>query len=149
MNKSLFTSDRPDWETPPELFEAINSEFNFDLDVCASDTNHKIKNYYTIEDDALNQDWTKNRCWMNPPFGRVIGAWMEKAYKSALKGALVVCLVPARTDTKWWHDYAIKGQIRYKKGRIKFVGADSSAPFPSALIVFYPYCRKYEQVKIF
>lgn len=75
---------------------------------------------------------------MNPPYGRSIGLWMAKAYEESMRGALVVCLVPARTDTRWWHDYAMKGEIRLYKGRIRFVGAKASAPFPSAVVVFRP-----------
>lgn len=73
---------------------------------------------------------------MNPPYGRTIGAWMRKAYEESLKGAVVVCLVPARTDTAWWHDYAAKGKVRFLRGRLKFEGAKANAPFPSALVVF-------------
>ena len=73
---------------------------------------------------------------MNPPYGREIGAWMKKAYESSLQGAMVVCLVPARTDTKWWHDYAIKGEIEFIRGRLKFGKSKNSAPFPSAVVVF-------------
>ena len=75
-------------------------------------------------------------CWMNPPYGRTIGNWMKKAYESSLEGATVVCLVPARTDTGWWHNYAMKGDIEFIKGRLKFGGSKNSAPFPSAVVVF-------------
>ena len=76
---------------------------------------------------------------MNPPYGREIGTWMGKAYNSARKnGATVVCLVPARTDTKWWHTYGVRGEITYLKGRLKFGDGKNAAPFPSAVIVFRP-----------
>ena len=118
--------------TPQDFFDNLNSEFGFDTDVCAIESNAKCARYYTPEMDGLKQKWT-GVCWMNPPYGRTIGAWMRKAYTSA---ATVVCLVPARTDTRWWHDYAIKGEIRFIKGRLKFGGSKNSAPFPSAIVIF-------------
>jgi site-specific DNA-methyltransferase (adenine-specific) len=75
---------------------------------------------------------------MNPPYGREIGKWMKKAVEEWKRGNTVVCLVPARTDTAWWHDYAIKGEIRFIRGRLKFGGGKSSAPFPSAIVIFRP-----------
>lgn len=116
--------------------DECNAEFGpFDLDPCAAPDNAKCAKYFTAWDDGLAREWT-GRVWMNPPYGRTIGDWMRKAYESSLAGALVVCLVPARTDTAWWHDYAIKGQIRFIRGRLKFGGHENSAPFPSALVVF-------------
>jgi phage N-6-adenine-methyltransferase len=103
--------------------------------VCATAENAKCSRYFTIEDDGLAQEW-RGRCWMNPPYGREIGAWMAKAWSSAAAGALVVCLVPARTDTPWWHDYAIKGEVEFLRGRLKFGGHKNPAPFPSAVVVF-------------
>ena len=91
--------------------------------------------YFTEEIDGLSQEWT-GICWMNPPYGRTIGKWMKKAYDSSLTGATVVCSVPARTDTNWWHDYAMKGDVEFIKGRLKFGGSKNSAPFPSAVVVF-------------
>jgi hypothetical protein len=85
--------------------------------------------------DGLQQKW-KGVCWMNPPYGKEIKKWMKKAYESSLEGATVVCLVPSRTDTKWWHEYAMKGEIEFIKGRLKFGGSKNSAPFPSAVVVF-------------
>jgi phage N-6-adenine-methyltransferase len=108
-----------------------------ELDVCASPTNAKCPRYYTREDDGLTQPW-EGKCWMNPPYGRTIGQWMKKAYEESQRGALVVCLVPARTDTAWWHDYATKGQVAFIRGRLKFGGHVNSAPFPSATVVFMP-----------
>jgi phage N-6-adenine-methyltransferase len=108
-----------------------------ELDVCASATNAKCPRYYTRDDDGLAQPWD-GKCWMNPPYGRAIGQWMKKAYEESQRGALVVCLVPARTDTAWWHDYATKGQVTFIRGRIKFGGHVNSAPFPSATVVFLP-----------
>jgi phage N-6-adenine-methyltransferase len=131
-----FSSKTDLWETPQNTFDALAVEFGpFDLDVCATSENAKCQRYYTREDDGLAQSW-EGVCWMNPPYGREIKAWMRKAYEASRNGATVVCLVPARTDTAWWHDYAMKGQIRFLRGRLKFGGAANSAPFPSEVVVF-------------
>ena len=132
-----FTSKKDDCETPQALFDELNSEFGFILDVCADNLNTKCTQYFSRSTDGLPQTW-HGTCWMNPPYGREIGKWMAKAHESSLEGVTVVCLVPARTDTKWWHEYAMRGEIRYLKGRLKFGNAKNSAPFPSAIIVFRP-----------
>lgn len=132
-----FSSKTSDWETPQDFFDRLNSEFHFELDVCASPENAKCPRYFTPEEDGLKQKWT-GVCWMNPPYGREIGRWVKKAYESAQEGATVVCLLPARTDTSWWHDYCMKGEIRFIRGRLKFGGAKHPAPFPSAVVVFRP-----------
>jgi phage N-6-adenine-methyltransferase len=103
--------------------------------VCADDHNAKCKRYFTKEQDGLVQNW-QGSVWCNPPYGKEIGKWLKKAYESYLDGARVVLLVPARTDTAWWHDYAMKGEIRFIRGRLKFGDSKNSAPFPSAVIVF-------------
>ena len=126
-----------DWATPPETFRALDAEFGFTLDVCASHENAKCPRYFTIEEDGLSQPW-EGVVWMNPPYGKAIKAWMRKAFEESRRGATVVCLVPARTDTAWWHDYAAKGEVRFLRGRLKFGGAVNSAPFPSAVVVFRP-----------
>lgn len=130
-----FSSKTDLWYTPDDFYEKYNSVYNFETDVCATHENAKCGNYFTQEVDGLLQDW-KGVCWMNPPYGRTIKEWMKKAYESSLNGATVVCLVPARTDTNWWHDYAMKGEIEFIKGRLKFGGSKNSAPFPSAVVVF-------------
>ena len=132
-----FSSKTDLWETPQELFDKLNSEFCFDVDVCATDDNAKCANYFNTEQNGLAQSW-HGTCWMNPPYGRTIARWMRKAYESAQGGATVVCLVPARTDTVWWHDFAAKGEVRFLRGRLKFGASKNSAPFPSAIIVFRP-----------
>lgn len=140
MDKVLYSSNKTDWETPQDLFDKLNSIFHFNLDVCASKENAKCEKFYTEEEDALSREmiWL-GTCWMNPPYGRCISEWMENALHCSVEyKSTVVCLVPARTDTKWWHDYVAKGEIFYLKGRLKFVGARNSAPFPSAIIVFRP-----------
>jgi len=136
-----FSSVTDMWETPQDLFDKLNAEHGFTLDVCAVPENAKCERYFTPEMDGLKQDWHDNVCWMNPPYGRAIGKWMEKAYKSSLPdwqhmGAKVVCLVPSRTDTAWWHEYAIKGKVTFLRGRLKFGGHKNSAPFPSAIVVY-------------
>jgi phage N-6-adenine-methyltransferase len=130
-----FSSATDNWATPQDLFDKLNDVYHFELDVCASKENAKCKTFFTVEQDGLAQDW-KGSCWMNPPYGREIGKWMAKAYESSKTGAKVVCLVPARTDTVWWHDYAMNGKITFLKGRLKFGNSKNSAPFPSALVVF-------------
>lgn len=139
INSSWYTSDSEEWATPQHVFEELNREFNFTLDVCASNTNYKVAQYFTKDVDGLAQDWN-GVCWMNPPYGRTIGFWMKKALEASRRGSTVVCLVPARTDTAWWHDYAMHGEFRLLRGRLKFVKPDGSvkdsAPFPSAVVIF-------------
>lgn len=136
INKALLSSNTCEWETPQLFFDALNAEHHFDVDVCATANNAKCERYYTKEQDGLSQQW-KGVCWMNPPYGREIGKWMRKAYESSLYGATVVCLVPARTDTAWLHDYAMKGEIEFVRGRLKFGGSKANAPFPSAIVTFW------------
>lgn len=134
---ALFSSANQEWATPPEIFLPLNHEFGFTLDVCALAHNAKVKTFFTPEQDGLSQPWGKETCWMNPPYGDKILYWMRKARDEATKGAQVICLVPSRTDTKWWHECAMKAsEIRFIRGRIVFQGADSSAPFPTAIVIF-------------
>ena len=133
-----FSSRSDEWETPRWLFDALNAEFGFDLDPCCNRENAKCPRFFTKEADGLRQPWGDSTGFMNPPYGRSIGRWMRKAYESAQDGATVVCLIPARTDTQYWHRYAMKGEIRLIRGRIKFGGAKSGAPFPSAVVIFRP-----------
>lgn len=131
-----YSSATDNWATPQDLFDLLDEEFNFTLDVCASQANAKCERYFDIETDGLTEEWT-GACWMNPPYGDVIGDWMEKAYNEAQARAdVVVCLVPARVDTGWWWDYARYGEVRFLRGRLKFGGGDTGAPFPSAVVVF-------------
>jgi phage N-6-adenine-methyltransferase len=133
INKVLYSSANEVWETPQDLFDSLDAEFHFDIDVCAMPSNAKCDKFYSPEMDGLQQDW-QGVCWMNPPYGKKIGDWMRKALESK---ATVVCLVPSRTDTKWWHDYAMKAtEIRFIKGRLKFGDSKNSAPFPSAIVIF-------------
>ena len=135
----FFSSKSNEWATPLDLFRELDYEFGFTLDPCSTHENAKCKKHYTKKDDGLKQGWKNEVVFMNPPYGKEIANWIRKAYMESLKGAVVVCLVPARTDTIYWHDYIFKysKDIRFLKGRIKFVGSsDNSAPFPSAIVVF-------------
>lgn len=135
MNDVHFSSATDEWCTPHDFYQKWNEKFDFDIDVCASPENAKCHRFFDKTINGLKQEWTGS-CWMNPPYGREISKWMKKAYESSLKGALVCCLVPARTDTRWWHDYAMKGTIHFVKGRLKFGEAKANAPFPSAVVIF-------------
>lgn len=132
-----FSSRTDLWATPLHFFAELHREFGFTLDVCALPENAKCTRYFTPEQDGLKQRWT-GICWMNPPYGRRIGEWVRKAYESSREGATVVCLLPARTDTRWWHEYVKKGEVRFVRGRLRFGEAATSAPFPSAVVVFRP-----------
>ena len=131
MNKEVMFSSRTDlWETPQDLFDKLDAEFHFDLDVCALPENAKCEKYYTPEQDGLAQEWT-GVCWCNPPYGRQIGKWVRKA---ALSNTTVVMLLPARTDTKWFHDYILhKAEIRFLRGRLKFGGGGVARTVPHFL----------------
>ena len=131
-----FSSKKNDWETPQDFFDKYDKMYGFELDVCASEYNKKCDNYFDIEQDGLEQNWGEKICWMNPPYGREIGKWVKKAFEESKKGATVVCLLPSRTDTRWFHDYCINGDIEFIRGRLKFVGAKNAAPFPSMIVVF-------------
>lgn len=135
--KSLWSSASGNWETPPELFGDLNAIFQFTLDAAASKENAKCEAYFDEGANALARDWP-GRVWLNPPYGREIGAWMEKAYRESKKGSLVVCLVPVRSDAGWWHEWATRGRVFLLKGRLQFGGAPTNAPFPSAIVIFFP-----------
>ena len=138
INKKLmFSSATDNWATPQEFFDLLDKEFHFDLDVCALPENAKCERYYTPEQDGLKQPWDGQCNWCNPPYGREIPKWVEKAYSYMMRGATTVMLLPARTDTKWFHNY-IKGraEIRFLRGRLKFGGSPNAAPFPSMVVVF-------------
>jgi phage N-6-adenine-methyltransferase len=140
-----FSSATCEWATPPDLFDWLDRQFSFTLDACASADNAKCCHYFTRKENGLAQPWT-GRVWCNPPYGRVIGQWVQKAWESTQSGAaeLVVCLVPARVDTSWWHEYCDRGEVRFLRGRLRFGGAGSSAPFPSALVVFRDAQQRHE-----
>lgn len=158
---ALTSSKSPEWPTPQKFYDALHAEFNFTLDPCCQEDTAKCARFYTPETNGLVQDWSKDRVFMNPPYGDPqapcsegctkkrcsergfchaeyvpgIIDWMRKAHEESQKGALVVCLVPSRTDTRWWHAYAAPHEIRFVKGRLKFGDGRFPAPFPSAVVV--------------
>lgn len=164
MNTGVMFSSKTDQHaTPQAFFDTLNEEFYFCVDACADASNAKCRVYFDKKRDGLKQDWAAeaaatataraglraiagigrrwlgNTVWMNPPYGREIGLWMRKAYEESLKGCIVVCLVPSRTDTAWWHDYVQgKAEVRFVRGRLKFGNAKNSAPFPSAVVIYRP-----------
>lgn len=127
------------WATPQKWFDYLDLEFDFTLDPCCWPGTAKCKKYYTPVENGLAQSWTDERVFMNPPYGTDLILWMRKAYEECRdRGALVVCFVPARVDTEWWHSYASKGEVRFPKGRVWFEGAKAAAPFPVAIVIFRP-----------
>lgn len=139
MNTDVMFSSKTDlWATPQYLFDRYNEQYLFNLDVCANSDNAKCDRFFTKDQDGLKQEWN-GVCWMNPPYGREIGRWVKKAYESAQDGATVVALLPARTDTRWFHDYIYQMhgvEIEFIKGRLKFGDSKQNAPFPSMIVVF-------------
>lgn len=134
-----------DWETPAHVFGPLHAEFGFTLDAAAEAHNAKCAAFLSPEVDGLSQDWGSHTVWLNPPYGREIGGWVRKAWLASRRGATVVCLIPARTDTGWWHDYAMRGEIRFLRGRLNFKARPGAAdrkghnaPFPSAVVIFRP-----------
>lgn len=139
LNSSLFTSKKEDWETPQKFFDELNKKYQFTYDLASSDENCKVDKHFTKEDDSLVQNWDdlSGWLWCNPPYGKNIKNWIKKASESK---ANIVMLIPARTDTSYWHDYIFgKAEIIFLRGRLKFEingGSSNPAPFPSALVVF-------------
>ena len=160
-----FSNNSNEWETPIALYSELDKEFSFTLDPCAIPENAKCIKYYTKKDNGLSKDWSGERVFMNPPYGKEIKYWVEKAYKESLNGAIVVCLIPARTDTSYWHNFIFPHayDIRFLRGRIKFKHSgdgfkayyceqlslldeeessiveaveENPAPFPSAIVIF-------------
>jgi phage N-6-adenine-methyltransferase len=140
-----YSSNKMDWETPDDLFAQWNKRFKFNLDVCAAKHNTKCKKFFSVEKNGLKKKWRGN-CWMNPPYGRELKAWVQKAHRQSMTGkCCVVCLLPARTDTRMFHEYIWdreRGEpypgveVHFLKGRVRFKGAMASAPFPSMIVVF-------------
>lgn len=139
MNTAVMFSSATDlWATPQWLFDDFNAEFGFTLDACALPSNAKCAKYFTPEVDGLAQDWGGEVVWCNPPYGREIGKWVKKcAEESKKNNTTVVALLPARTDTKWFHEYIYhKAEVVFLRGRLKFGDAKNSAPFPSMIVIF-------------
>jgi phage N-6-adenine-methyltransferase len=141
FNNALFSSRNTLWATPQAFFDKQAAKYGpFDLDVCATDDNAKCQRFFSPHEDGLIQPW-QGVCWMNPPFSRDLGKWILKAWRETeMPGHArrVVALLPARTDTQWWHNYVQKyaSRIEFIRGRLKFEGAGNNAPFPSAIVVF-------------
>lgn len=135
--KVMFSSKTDEWATPQHIFDELNNEFGFDLDVCANESNHKCENYYSIEQDGLLQDWSGHRVFCNPPYSN-IAEWVKKAfYETKNDNTLVVLLIPSRTDTKYFQNYIYnRSEIRFINGRLKFGNSKNSAPFPSMIVIF-------------
>lgn len=136
INKGLMTSNTDEWATPISFYQELDREFHFTLDPCSTKENHKCDKYYTKEDDGLSKSWGGEIVYVNPPYGKEISKWIEKAYNENLKGATIVLLLPARTDTRWFHNFIYKKhEIRFIKGRLKFNDGKQGAPFPSMVVV--------------
>ena len=137
VNSALFSSNSDEWATPAEFFEALNNEFRFNLDVCASSENHKTEHYFDQNDDGLSKNWGGFRVFCNPPYSK-IGEWVKKAYYESFKpNTLIVLLIPARTDTKYFQQYIYnRSEIRFVKGRLKFGNSKNAAPFPSMVVIY-------------
>lgn len=137
INNALYSSKSDEWATPDEIYKNLDEEFNFTLDPCSTDENHKCSNYFTKKDDGLKKQWGGARVFCNPPYS-TIGKWVEKAYRESRNdNTLVVLLIPARTDTRYFHDFIYnRAEIRFVKGRLKFGNSKNSAPFPSMIVIF-------------
>lgn len=138
LNSGMFSSKYASWTTPKDLFERLDKLYEFTLDAAASRENALCEKYYTARDNALSMDW-ENSTFLNPPYGSGIKAWIDKSIQEAGKGKTVVCLVPARTDTKWWQGCWSARYICFLRGRLKFgngANTTTTAPFPSAIVVF-------------
>lgn len=133
----IYKSGNDEWETPQEVFDRLNAEFDFDLDPCATSQNHKCSEYYTIDQNGLLKNWGGRKVFCNPPYSE-IKKWVQKSYFESLRpGTIVVMLIPARTDTTYFHDYIWnRSEVRFIKGRIKFGDAKHNAPFPSMVVIF-------------
>ena len=143
MDEVMYSSATVEWETPQDFFDRLDAEFHFTLDPCSTHENAKCKKHFTREDDGLAQDWTGETVYCNPPYGREMPRWIAKCADHASRGGIAVMLIPARTDTKAFHDYIYhKAEIRFIRGRLKFGGAKNSAPFPSMVCVFRPENRR-------
>lgn len=135
VKQTWFKRDKVDYATPLDIFDPLNKEFGFTLDVAASIDNAKCKKFFSKENNGLAQKW-EGVCWMNPPFGKEMKQWVKKAFEEWKTGVTVVCLLPARTNTAWWHDWVMKGEVRFIRGEVKFEGFDRGLWMPMAIVVF-------------
>jgi site-specific DNA-methyltransferase (adenine-specific) len=156
MNPGMYSSNTGEWETPWDLFNDLNRRFHFQLDPCATPANAKCPLFYTKEDDGLALPWGDGPVFVNPPYGRQIGLWVEKGYMEAQLGTVVVMLLPARTDTRWWHDYVMRAhEVQLIRGRIRFLPSHQPAPFPSCIVIYWgfvgedePYFNSYQLLRM-
>ena len=137
INKALFSSNSDEWSTPSDVFDRLNNEFNFNLDACATDFNHKCQNYFTQAENGLKQSWGGYRVFCNPPYSN-ISEWVKKAYYESYKADTLICLlIPARTDTRYFQEYILhRAEIRFIKGRLHFNNSKTGAPFPSMIVIY-------------
>lgn len=150
MNKVHYSSKSTEWETPKYVFDVLKEKYNIVLDTCATEENTKCTVYYDKKADGLKQNWSVVKefgkdasCWMNPPYGRSIAGWVKKAHEETFNGVRTIALLPARTDTRWFHEYIIgRYEVSFWRGRIKFANAKTSAPFPSMIVIFEPLSKK-------
>ena len=139
INTVLYASRNDEWPTPRSFFTALNDEFHFTLDPCATKANATCAHFFTQKDDGLAKDWGRHRVFCNPPYGRGITVWVQKCYLAAKQGATVVLLIPSRTDTRYFHDWISgKAELRFVRGRLKFGDGRQSAPFPSLVAIYRP-----------
>lgn len=143
MNPVVLSSKSSEWETPKSVFDLLNAEFRFQLDAAASKENSLCVKFFSQTEDSLKQKWSEfQTIWCNPPYGRMVGKFIIKGWEASQSGSTVVFFIPARTDTKWWHDFCSKGEVRFIKGRLKFGNRTNPdlnpAPFPSAIVIFGP-----------
>ncbi|MGD1036370.1 MAG: DNA N-6-adenine-methyltransferase [Roseiarcus sp.] len=140
IHQSLYSSRSEEWPTPRSFYDALNKEFHFSLDACASKENAKCGMFFTKDDDGLTRDWGAHRVFCNPPYGKTMRQWARKCFEASQRGATVVLLAHARTDTRWFHQwvYGKAAEIRFVKGRLRFGDGTQSAPFPSLVAVFLP-----------
>ena len=138
INRALYSSQSEEWSTPVDFFAELHREFQFTLDPCATPQNAKCAHFFTKDDDGLQRDWEANTVFCNPPYGKTMAAWAKKCFEASRQGATVALLAHARTDTRWFHDwvYGKACEIRFLRGRLKFGGAKTSAPFPSLVAIF-------------
>ena len=151
-DNSRFDSDNNEWETPDELFNSLNNEFKFTIDLAASEKNKKCPLFYSREQNALLQDW-KGIGWLNPPFGEKgsnrLSKFVEKAYNDSKKhGSTIVMLIPARTNTNWWHDFCMKGEVRFIRGRPAFKGCKYGLMQPLSIVIFRAYIQDKTKVHL-